>query len=101
MPGGNKKGGGLVSTPAYKMKRGAAPKFKDLGSSPAKDTGDHQHPHEKVKNVMGGTKENPTWTKTKGGKSSTYTIDKEYTKKKGGKGRRWVNPEGGSFITSS
>ena len=36
MPGKSKKGGGLEVGSAYKMKRGAAPKFKDLGSSPAK-----------------------------------------------------------------
>jgi len=74
-------------------------------ASPAKDvaTPKHKHPHkeEEVKDTIGGTKEDPTWTKSKGGKSCTYTIDKKYTKESGGKGKKWVNPEGGSFITAS
>ena len=65
--------------------------------SPAKT---HEEGHEeKAKNIMGGTKENPTWTKSKGGKSSTYTVDTKYKHKD--KGTRWVNKEGGSFITTS
>ena len=79
----------------------AAPKY----ASPAKDakTPKHEHPHkeEEVKNTIAGTKEDPTWTKSKGGKSSTYTVDKKYTKESGGKGKKWVNKEGGSFISAS
>ena len=62
------------------------------GTSPVKN--------EKVKNVMGvDDKGNKTWTKSKDGKSSTYTIDTKYKHKD--KGTRWVNKEGGSFITAS
>ena len=31
---------------------------------------------------------------------SRYQADPKYTKKTGGKGTRWVNPEGGSFIST-
>ncbi len=93
-----------MSTP-FKMKGHSLPGPNQ--ASPAKDTPHtttetHKtHKEEKVKNVIGGTKEDPTWTKSKGDKSSTYTTDKEYPKKSGGKGRKWVNKEGGSFITAS
>ena len=89
-----------MSTP-FKMKGHSLPGPNQ--ASPAKDvaTPKHKHPHEeeKVENVISGTKEDPIWTKTKGDKSSTYTVDTEYKHKD--KGTRWVNKEGGSFITAS
>ena len=83
-----------MSTP-FKMK--GSPMQRNFGiGSPL-----HDDDEEKVKNVITGTKENPIWTKSKGRKSSSYTIDPTYSEKTGGKGTRWVNPEGGSFITTT
>ena len=73
------------------------------GTSPVKDnphtTTETHKSHEKVIDTISGTEKNPVWIKTKGDKSSTYTPDPNYTEKSGGKAMRWVNTEGGSFIS--
>jgi len=55
---------------------------------------------EKVKTTMGGTKDNPTITKSKGDKTSTYSKDPSYDSKGKG-GTQWINESGNTFLTDS
>jgi hypothetical protein len=61
----------------------------------------HNHPHKGKDKVITkiNTKDN-TITKSRGDKSTTYSEDTTYQKKKGGTGRKFVAPGGGSFIIS-
>ena len=96
----------MAITP-FKMKGHMLPGVKQRSSTTMDDgrakssTFQKAEEEEKVKDVITGTKENPIWTKSKGGKSSSYTINPTYSEKTGGKGTRWVNPECGSFITTT
>ena len=84
MPGKSKRGGGLTSSPVYKKQAyGTAKSPFMMKASPFA-----KNKEEKVTTTM-----NPdgTITKSKGGKSSTYTVDPKNPK-------RYSNPKGGEFF---
>ena len=100
-PDGTRKRSSLYKkSSGFKMRGYSYPGASPVKDDPHTTTETHKsHKKEKVIDTITGTKEDPIWIKRKGDKSSTYTPDPNYTKKSGGKGIRWINPEGGSFIS--